>query len=365
MGYFKVKNRFGKNIKETEIYEKTYELVDTDITEDRLEKHEKISFKKKYIKSDKEVFVGDILVNDPPLPENHEIKKVKTKPGNLTIKKGVVVNDSLKYSKPNNLNDSEERFDGRFIGVNNERTEKIAVLVHCYFIDVLLHTLLPKLLPLAKHADFYFNFIKNDDVINQTMALEVIKSNFDNYTINYTNRNIGRDINGQFNNLKKIYENDKTYDFYLLVHTKKSKHMVRSAAQSWLGDLLNGTIGNYDKINEILDSFKNNEKIGIIGSEDKKLRTLRDCFELNVDKYNELCRLLKIDKNLDTYFIAGTMFWIRSEVLDHYLRKKNILKLFTSKLEENKLIDGDWHHAMERLYGTLCYNLGYTVNEEK
>ena len=346
MGFFKIKKIIKNDNNQVD-----YDITKSFIKEERLELPDapkKTTIRKSYsVTNESEPYTNKktiLIKKGGPI----DPKKIFQKKGTSSVNEVKVI---------------EKPFDNKFIGVNNERTEKIAVLVHCYFIDVLVQTILPSLLPLAKYADFYFNFIKNNDTNGQTMAIEVIKSNFDNYTINYTNRNIGRDINGQFNNLKKIYENDKTYDFYLLLHTKKSVHMVRSDAQYWLLNLLKGTVGDYDKINQILDCFKNNEKIGIIGSEDKKLRTLKDSFELNADNYNELCRLLKIDKNINSYFIAGTMFWIRSEILDHYLRKKNILKLLLSKLEENKLIDGDWHHAMERLYGTLCYNLGYTVND--
>ena len=269
-------------------------------------------------------------------------------------KKGTSVNEVKVIEKP---------FDNKFIGLNNERTEKIAVLVHCYYVDVLIQTILPKLLPLAKHADFYFNFIKNNDTDGQKMAIEVIKSYFDNYTINYTDKNVGRDINGYFNNLKKIYENDKTYDFYLLLHTKKSLHLSRPSVQNWFVDLLSSTINDYDKINQVLDYFKNNEKIGIVGSGNRTLKTLRDVFTLNEDKYNQLCELLKIDKNLDSYFIGGAMFWVRSEILDHYFKNTDYLKIISFKFTETGLIDGEWHHAMERLFGTLCYNLGYTVNK--
>ena len=75
---------------------------------------------------------------------------------NFLQKKGTSVNEVKVIEKP---------FDNKFIGLNNERTEKIAVLVHCYYVDVLIQTILPKLLPLAKHADFYFNFIKNNDTV--------------------------------------------------------------------------------------------------------------------------------------------------------------------------------------------------------
>jgi lipopolysaccharide biosynthesis protein len=334
MGYFKIKKR-------TDI-SKNYEPTYSDINEYEIANRQTEVIKEPEKK--------DISID---LPKNVKIKKGS-----------VVLNDHLKYFKPNNLSANEDIFDNRFIGVQNERTEKIAVLVHCYFIDVLIHTVLPKLLPLSKYADFYFNFIKNDDTVNQAMAIEVIKRNFDNYTINYTDKNIGRDINGQFNNLNSIYKNNKSYDFYLLVHTKKSKHLIKSAAKNWVDDLLLSTVGDYNKINQILDDFNDKPKLGVVGSKTHKHKTLEVMFSGNRSKYNEICEILNIDKNTESYFIGGTFFWVRSEIIDHYFKDNDNLKIISDKFDETGLLDGDWHHAMERIFGTLCYSLGYVVNDE-
>jgi lipopolysaccharide biosynthesis protein len=270
-------------------------------------------------------------------------------------------NEHLKHIKNTEIS-SQNSFDHRKIGIDNNRTEKVAVLVHCYFIDVLIEKIIPKLLPLSKYADFYFNFFSELKPEEQEIAVNLIKSNFDNYVINRTNRNVGRDINGQFNNLKSIYDENKSYDYYLFLHTKKSIHMDKKDSDSWIYELLYGTVYDYTYINEVLDNFGTNQKVGMIGSKIKMLPTLEVSFEANKEKYDEICRILKIDKNLKSFFVAGTMFWIRSEIIDHYFRRKNILKLMKSKLEENHLIDGDWHHTFERIFGTLCYSLGYNLN---
>jgi lipopolysaccharide biosynthesis protein len=348
MGYFKVK--LNKQDKETN--QKKYDLVDININEERLEDSKKVTIKKQYSKIDKEPYSKEWLIDAPSLPENVIIKK-----GTATL------NNHLEYFNPTNLSEDDNHFDNRFIGIDNERTEKIAVLVHCYFIDVLIHTVLPKLLPLSKYADFYFNFIKNNDTVNQTMAIEIIKSNFDNFTINYTEKNIGRDINGQFNNLKSIYKTNKKYDFYLLVHTKKSTHLNKKAAKYWTDELLNSTVGNYDVINNILDNFTNNKKIGMVGCPKNKYETLKVMFHDNKEKYDTICDILGIDKKTKSYFIGGTFFWVKSEIIDHYFKNNDNLNTISSNFGEKGLLDGDWHHAMERIYGTLCYDLGYAINE--
>lgn len=359
MGYFKIKKNFNDSVNNISIkkivdntQENEYHLIESEIEEERLSEVNKISFKKKYAK---ETFEQNILTNKP----------IEISP-NTVLKKGLATtfNNNLNQKKPKNLSSGEKIFDNRFIGVNNERTEKIAVLVHCYFMDVLMHTVLPKLLPLSKYADFYFNFIEKNDIVNQKMAIELIKNNFINYTINYTKKNIGRDINGQFNNLKSIYESDKSYDFYLFVHTKKSTHLNRSAAKNWVDNLLNDTVGNYDVINKILDDFKNNKKLGIVGSKNDLFKTLKVMFSANKEKYYKICEILNVDKTIDSYFIAGTFFWSRAEIIDYYFKDNDNLKIISSNFDESGLLDGDWHHAMERIYGTLCYSLGYTINNK-
>jgi lipopolysaccharide biosynthesis protein len=340
MGYFKIKKIFNdvmvkteKTVNKTIISNNEAEYIIAKETELEIEVPREEVIKKNIIE----------ITND--LPHNVILKKG-----------GVVVNKDLKYTKTKNS------FDYRKIGVDDERTEKVAVLVHCYFIDVLIKTILPKLLPLSKQADFYFNFIKTGDKINQTMAIELIKKNFDNYTINYTEKNIGRDINGQFNNLKSIYSSGKSYDYYLFLHTKKSTHLVKKAAENWTEELLDSTVGSYDKINNIFDRFENNQNVGMIGCYKNKYETLKVMFNDNKEKYNALCDILNIDKTTESYFIGGTFFWVRSEIIDHYFKDNDNLNIIASNFSESGLLDGDWHHAMERMYGTLCYSLGYTVN---
>lgn len=350
MGYFKIKaKKNDANIKN--ITEVNYtEVKDVDLIEERLPEIEKFFLKKRYGNGDN--YQQDNFIN--------------TAPSNIIVKKGsvAVFNDNLKQPKPKNLSSGEKIFDNRFIGVDNQRTEKIAVLIHCYFIDVLIHTVLPKLLPLSKYADFYFNFVKNNNALDQEMAISIIENNFSNYTINYTEKNVGRDINGQFNNLKSIYESDKSYDFYLFVHTKKSTHMTKAAAKTWVDDLLNDTVGDYDIINKILDDFKNNEKLGVVGSKNNLFKTLKVMFNANKEKYYKICEILNVDKTIDSYFIAGTFFWSRAEIIDYYFKDNDNLKIISSNFNESGLLDGDWHHAMERIYGTLCYSLGYTINNK-
>jgi len=235
---------------------------------------------------------------------------------------------------------------------------KIAVLVHSYFNEVLIDKIIPRLLPLNGLVDFHFNFV--DGMEGNDHCVEYINSTLENVKINYTDRNVGRDINGQFNNLKSIYSQNKIYDLYLFLHTKKSTYLDAEQSSGWLQDLLSGTINNVYDINRIITIFKEQNDVGMIGtSKHMHLNWLGG----NEEKFKTICKKLKIDHKKDFYAIFGTMFWCRSEIFDYYYNKPGLIDKLSKDLSENGWRDGDWHHAYERVFGAQCSQLNYKIKK--
>jgi lipopolysaccharide biosynthesis protein len=233
--------------------------------------------------------------------------------------------------------------------------DKIAVLVHVYFTDVLIEKLIPKLKLLANDADFYFNFVRGQETQE---ALDIIKSTFKHHTVSYTEQNIGRDVNGQLNNLKTIYSRLKRYDYYLFLHTKKSVHLLPEQGEAWMKNLTS-IIKDKKTIETILDDFKTKPKLGMVCEPRCKVNLMT----VNQHNFEVFCKGFQIDPKGEFWFCAGTMFWVRASIIDTFYEHPQMIPAIQATFrEENGAIDGEVHHTMERIYGKQVYNLGYTLN---
>lgn len=239
-----------------------------------------------------------------------------------------------------------------------ETNKKIAVLIHVYFTDVLIDKLIPKLKPLNEVADFYFNFVRGQETQE---ALDLIKDTFKRHTINYTEQNIGRDVNGQMNNLKSIYTRIKRYDYYLFIHTKKSVHLKKEMGEAWLQNLTS-IIDSEKTINTILNNFETQPKLGMVCNEKCKTNLMT----INKHNVDVLSKGFCLPDDIEFWFCAGTMFWVRSKIFDTFYSHPEMIPAVQGIFrEENGAIDGEAHHAMERIYGKQVYALGYYINSEQ
>jgi lipopolysaccharide biosynthesis protein len=233
--------------------------------------------------------------------------------------------------------------------------DKIAVLVHVYFADVLIKKLIPKLKPLAEDADFYFNFVRGQET---QQALDIIQKTFKHHTVSYTEQNIGRDVNGQLNNLKTIYSRLKRYDYYLFLHTKKSVHLKKEQGEAWMNNLTR-IVKDKKTIETILDDFKTKPKLGMVCEPRCKVNLMT----VNQHNFNVFCKGFNIEPEGEFWFCAGTMFWVRSKIIDTFYEHPQMIPAVQATFrEENGAIDGEAHHTMERIYGKQVYALGYTLN---
>ena len=233
--------------------------------------------------------------------------------------------------------------------------DKIAVLVHVYFTDVLINKLIPKLKPLANDADFYFNFVRGQETKE---ALDIIKRTFKNHTVNYTEQNIGRDVNGQLNNLKSIYSRLKRYDYYLFLHTKKSVHLKPEQGEYWMQNLTS-IIKDKKTIQNTLNDFKTKPTLGMVCDSKCKVNLMT----VNQHNFEVFCRGFGMDPQGEFWFCAGTMFWVRANIIDTFFSDPRMIPAVQGTFrEENGAIDGEVHHVIERIYGKQVYSLGYTIN---
>jgi len=237
-----------------------------------------------------------------------------------------------------------------------EIKQNIAVLIHVYFSDVLIEKLIPKLLPLADKADFYFNFVRGQETEE---AIELIKNTFKRYTIIFTEQNVGRDVNGQLNNLKHIYSHIKRYEYYLFLHTKKSVHLPKEYGEAWLSNLTS-IVKDEQTIQNIINDFNTKPKLGMVCNERCKVNLMT----INEHNVNVLSNGFGMKPGNNFWFSAGTMFWVRAKIFDTFYSRQHVISRLQSIFrEENGATDGELHHAMERIMGKQVYELGYYINE--
>ena len=213
------------------------------------------------------------------------------------------------------------------------------------------------------------------DTLNTKPLIEYLNYIKHFYTsINYiiiSHHNKGMDIGPFLNQMKYLVEHKLHYDLLLKIHTKSNV--------IWKNELINPLINNIKLIKEILTS-KNN--IGLIGA---------DRWTLNQDRLNQqvIINLLnklniknnyfknieptylindnlneqKIEYNINTKFVGGTIFWARYDLFYNFFLKVPLYQLLYHLLEEKYTINNKATivHAMERFLCLIVYIMDYEV----
>ena len=178
--------------------------------------------------------------------------------------------------------------------------------------------------------------INNDINDNDKIILNnIITSKFINYII-FNITTLGNDIIPTLMMYKYLKDKIK-FKYILKIHTKSKQY-------------------NYNLTNNIdkkIEEFNNNPDVGVIANAENVY---------NKDKYNnELIN--HIYNNNDYHFIAGTMFYIRSFILDKVFNYKNIIKAscLMSFYFNNKIFKNSPIHSLERIITMECENNNYKI----
>lgn len=241
------------------------------------------------------------------------------------------------------------------LNIYKKKNMKIAVSVHLYHIDM-LEQIRSYLNNLTSDYDLFVTLVKN----YPKSFLDNIKRTTKNVTIIFV-ENKGMDIGGFLNSLKYI---DESYDLVLKIHTKKAigsdntpsrhrkTHGYESAikyGQNWFNDLMNGVLGNKEKVDRILSEFTNNNNCGMIGNR------ITQNFRVNVNEMDKIFKIIRLDNNYkESSFIGGTIFWVRNSILKKYL-SNDIIDDILENLPIGYVSEPSPNHAMERIFGCLVY----------
>lgn len=233
------------------------------------------------------------------------------------------------------------------------------VLAHLYNLDVSVD-LLGKLKVLQKHNTCFLFNIQGNAPHRREIAKHV--SDYFPSAIVISSPAIGRDIGGKLNLIQLMMELRIRSQIALVVHDKKSPHT--SDGKTWRDRLFK--VFDASNIDKVFQLFNKDRSIGLVGA--SELIVNEYIPETNMfmctssSQIRQLLSLLKM-KVTDHNYVAGSVFWIRSEILNGFFENREISKLRDMLESGNKLDveNGTIVHAWERILSWTSNSMGYKI----
>lgn len=218
-----------------------------------------------------------------------------------------------------------------------KRERRIAVVIHCFYPDV-MPFLLEKLQLLPCDADLFLSTNAHE----KKAEIENICAGWRGGLEVRIFPNRGRDVAPKFFGFADVYQR---YEIFLHLHTKKSPHGGNVLA-NWRDYLVESLIGSREIAESILSLF-DDPKTGVIFPQ--HMYEIRGSLNWGYD-YDIARALLRkagvaLSKNLPLEFPSGSMFWGRSAAIRPLL---DLNLGFDDFPVEAGQIDGTLAHAIER-----------------
>jgi|GEM_PF-6931872 len=142
----------------------------------------------------------------------------------------------------------------------------------------------------------------------------------------------------------------KTYELVLKIHTKRD---VEPWGDTWRKGLLEPLLGSAELVDEIIERFRADEKIAMACSADFYKHGGRNTIPPSMEQLELLAQKVGLSRYLDRdwAFVAGTMFWIRSQLLLKAARMMCDADGYSSTFAR----DGAVEHGLERLLGLALW----------
>lgn len=240
------------------------------------------------------------------------------------------------------------------------KTDVIALLIHIYYPDSWEKIFREQLMALNEHPLLIMINLCIDNTASQEIAGSIKKDYPGAYVIITPNK--GKDIGGKLALIDLFIRTEQRYDYIIFLHDKISPYAI--TGERWRAKLF--SIIQPEKIKAIEKKFHDEKNLGVVGPRDFILNEYDEKKQrletTNKEKLEEL--IFKYKLNLTGYtFIAGTMFWIRSQII------KNFFSAYTpldcrELLEPGNTTDqyeGTYTHSWERVLCWLANDQGYTI----
>jgi len=170
----------------------------------------------------------------------------------------------------------------------------------------------------------------------------------------------GRDIGAKLLLIDLLIELKTESQYTLIIHDKKSSHLGN--ANFWREELFKIISPHYYK--KVFEIFEEQPGVGIVAAskftQNEYLKN-SDSFMCNSSqKIKELLKKYQV-KTTDYNFIAGNIFWIRTNLLRQFFEKRSIMEI-REQLEAGNAMDfvkGTYIHAWERIMSWIATSQGY------
>jgi lipopolysaccharide biosynthesis protein len=283
------------------------------------------------------------------------------------IDKPVVFNNAKELNAPvseaTNIATVAVKADPSYSIAVKSTSKKIALVIHLYYHDLWdeMKTYINNLS--TYNFDLYITLDKTSSTIGQNMWMKkvILKSYPTANILDIDNK--GMDIGAFLQVLKYIKHNNLSYDYVCKIHTKKS---IKSSGSThgkvfgihWRKKLIEPLLGSVENVERCLAKLSD-ERTALV-----TMNTNVSTFmSTNTEHVNYIKNMLNIRSG--QLFVAGTMFWMKYNVLDKYFYNEDIIDSTYNILENGYTLDqekGTYTHAMERIFGYMItdakYNFG-------
>jgi lipopolysaccharide biosynthesis protein len=228
---------------------------------------------------------------------------------------------------------------------------RIAVVAHLYYDD-----LAEELAKYLKNIPVKFDLYVSTRPEARARLEELFQGYFGKKRVKVKGvKNRGLDIAPFLTEFHAIYGK---YDLICKVHGKKSMHCT--AHQGWRGFLFDNLLGSTEVVRTIFSYFSSDPQIGLLSPvyySSMKGHAESYCWGENWSKCNKVLRKIgiKVSKDYQVIFPAGSMFWFRPKALKEIFD----LKLSLDDFEGGNILDKGLSHAIERLLGIVAERSGY------
>ena len=231
----------------------------------------------------------------------------------------------------------------------NESPGRIAVIVHCFYLD-----LLDELLDYISHIPYpYRLFVSTDTREKQDIITKKLKAQkFPHFEVRCA-VNRGLDIAPKYITFRDIYAE---CDYFIHLHGKKSPHMQGGAGNRWRKYLLDSLLGSPEIVASIFAILKDS-RVGLVfpDSYEPNLPQLRwsNNYGVSLALANKLG--IKISKDYCPEYPSGSMFWAKASIVRPLL---NLNFQFDDFSPGKSRIDGELSHAIEIMIVPVAHAQG-------
>ena len=224
--------------------------------------------------------------------------------------------------------------------IRDAASYRIAVIAHIYHPDRV-----PELIEYLGNIRFDHDIYVTTSLEPGSDCLELFQKAYPEARIFFF-PNIGADV-GPFLELATTV---KSYDLLLKVHTKRD---VEPWGDAWRRGLLEPVLGSPELVDEIVERFRSNKNLVMACGTDFYKHGLRNTIPPSMDQLEILARKVDLIQHVekDWAFVAGTMFWIRPQLLLKTARMMCDSDGYSTAF----LRDGAVEHGLERLLGLLVW----------